>query len=406
MEKSLTVSEIISVVLKQMAEKPYSQGYIYGHKLKYNLLLSFCADVSVAYYSLDIGRQFLDYIFESRPWLRVPQKAEFKKVIARLDSELTGARCKAVHGRLKPYESSCFNEVVHEYERYLTKTDIRYYDVRRATQSVARFLKDVENYGCVSLKNLDSKSLYAVLTGGTIKEYRFSRTIKPFLKYAFTYGLIDNNLALIIPPRKVSYPAPTVYTPIEIEQMLAGIERSTEIGKRNYAMTIIAARLGLRASEIASLKFSCINHSKKMLRIIQSKSKSVLELPLLDDVCEAIYDYINNGRHCSQIEYIFLNKEGFAEEAVSSSTVSKIVRDAIKNAHIDTESRKKGPHSLRSSLATALLTEGNDYKTIQSVLGHYTVITAKYYAKADIEQLRESALSVPVPTGKFEEFLR
>jgi integrase len=207
--------------------------------------------------------------------------------------------------------------------------------------------------------------------------------------------------------RRVCVPA--VYTPIEVEQLLAATERSTEIDKRNYAIILIATRLGLRASDIAGMTFSCLNYSNTTIRVVQTKGKnkgkSTVELPMLDDIKDALGDYIDNGRRQSQDEHIFINKRGYRQGMISPPTITQIVRCALNRAGIDCNNRKCGPYSLRSSLATALLSEGNDYRTIQKASGHKDIVTSKYYARADIDQLRPCALSVPAPAMKFKEFL-
>lgn len=126
-------------------------------------------------------------------------------------------------------------------------------------------------------------------------------------------------------------------------------------------------------------------------------------LPLLDDVKTAIYDYIDNARPRSSDEHIFLNLRGYG--AISPQTITSTVQRAFEESGINRSNRKHGSHALRSSLASALLAEGNDYPTIQKVLGHRDIQSTRSYAKADIEKLRANALPVPPPTGNYEMLL-
>jgi site-specific recombinase XerD len=91
---------------------------------------------------------------------------------------------------------------------------------------------------------------------------------------------------------------------------------------------------------------------------------------------------------------------------VSPTNINFITRDAFTKSGINIGNRKMGPHSLRASLATALLSEGNDYPTVQKVLGQESIQSTKFYAKADIEQLRTHAIPAPSPSGNFAELLR
>lgn len=86
-------------------------------------------------------------------------------------------------------------------------------------------------------------------------------------------------------------------------------------------------------------------------------------------------------------------------------TIGDVVRRAIVKSGINSNSRKTGSHSLRASLATALLAEGNDYPTIQKILGQEHIQSTKFYAKSEIEQLRVHAISVPPPSGNFAVLL-
>jgi site-specific recombinase XerD len=195
---------------------------------------------------------------------------------------------------------------------------------------------------------------------------------------------------------------PSVYSPEEVEQLLASIDRETAIGKRNYAIILIAARLGLRTSDIVNLKFE--NIKKERIEIIQFKTKQPLTTVFTDEIKDAISDYVDNGRPQVSEPHIFLHKGGYG--AISTGAVRRITQRAFAKSGIICGNRKTGLHSLRASLATALLSEGNDYPTIQKVLGQEHIQSTRFYAKADIEQLRAHAISVPPPTGNFAALLR
>lgn len=223
------------------------------------------------------------------------------------------------------------------------------------------------------------------------------------MRYAYAYKLITVNLSLIVPGMLHHTSVPTVYSPEEIEILLESIDRQTELGKRNYAMILIAARLGLRACDIAAIKFDCLHLDTSTIEIMQVKTKQPLTLPLLDDVKSAIYDYVDHARPQSANEHIFLNERGYG--AILPHSITAAVRRAFENSGINCNNRKHGSHALRSSLASALLVEGNDFPTIQKVLGHRDIQSTRSYVKVNIEQLRTHALPVPNPTESYERLL-
>jgi site-specific recombinase XerD len=293
--------------------------------------------------------------------------------------------------------------LVSTYESYLHKTGKTTSNTRERVHQVARFLQFVEQNGCEKLSDLSVTCIYDAFNA-VINKGGFRKSIGAFLRYAKTYGLVAPDLIPLMPevPRHVGIP--TVYSIEEIEQLLASIDRLTLNGKRDYAIILIGARLGLRACDIANMTVDCLHWENHIIELVQAKTKRPLKLPMIDEVESALYDYINNGRPQATSGRIFLCRHGYG--AVSPHLISMIVRRAFKRSGIEIGNRKHGPHALRSSLATALLHEGNDYPTIQKVLGHNDIQSTKSYARADVELLRDIAIQAPMPEGTFAELLK
>lgn len=396
------LSDIITRTLADLNNRGYKASYINHHRLIYLALRHHCTENSVDNYSETVGEQFLNTVKAQKPYLRHHSMNEYRMAVRRLNCTLTKTEWRPYVERNVPYENSCYNNIVTEYEIYLYRKGKTKWDVRSHMHNVARFLRFAEQQGCCKLIDLTPKCIFDAFQNSSNK-CGFRNIISKFLRYAYNYKLIDANLSLIVPGVHQHTPVPTVYSLDEIEELLASIDRSTEKGKRNYAIILIAARLGLRACDIAGMKFSCLHLETSTIEIKQLKTKQPLTLPLLDDVKSAIYDYINNGRPPSNDEHISLNLRGYG--AVSPPNVQSIVRSAFANTKINFGNRKRGPHALRSSLASALLVEGNDYPTIQKVLGHRNIQSSQSYVKVDIERLRLNALPVPQPTANYEMLL-
>jgi integrase len=142
-----------------------------------------------------------------------------------------------------------------------------------------------------------------------------------------------------------------------------------------------------------------------MIEITQIKTKEPLMLPLLPEILEALDDYINNERPESGSEIIFLYNDTLHSGSIQPHTIYGIVSRIIDASGVDTAGRRRGAHALRSSLATALLSEGYSHREVQGALGQKSPEAVKFYAKTEVENLREYALPVPPPSGIFAKKL-
>ena len=130
----------------------------------------------------------------------------------------------------------------------------------------------------------------------TIKDYL--AMVKVFLEFLYLNHYINQPLHVTLP--KVYIPKqskiPSVWNTKDIQKLLENIDRTTAIGKRDYAILLLIIKLGLRKIDVITLKFSDINWNNKTINIVQQKTKEPISLPLLNDIGWAIIDYIKNGR--------------------------------------------------------------------------------------------------------------
>ena len=175
-------------------------------------------------------------------------------------------------------------------------------------------------------------------------------------------------------------------------QIESSVNQSTSVGKRDYAMLLLATRLGLRSSDIAGLQFSNLDWDRNIIRLIQYKTKREIELPLLKDVGEAIINYVKYGRPSSSSKQIFLSSLA-PYNPVNGAVVSLSVRKIISHSKIDTTDRKKGPHAMRHTLASQLLRNGVSLPVISETLGHKSTQTTMSYLRIDIDGLMKCTLA-------------
>ena len=228
------------------------------------------------------------------------------------------------------------------------------------------------------------------------------RVLRCFFKYLYTNCKIETDLSSIFPKDNYKSQAklPSTYTREEVETLISVVDRSHAVGKRDYAIILLAARLGLRASDITNLSFENISWEQNVIRLNQYKTGRPIELPLLSDVGNAIIDYLKNGRPKSDEPYVFLCARS-PFNAMHSSAVTQIVTHAFAKTSINTEHKRHGPHALRHSLAGRLLEGETILPVISEVLGHENTNSTKFYLRVDLTSLRQCVLEVPAVDSEF-----
>jgi len=230
--------------------------------------------------------------------------------------------------------------------------------------------------------------------------------LRVFFKYVYEQNILDINYSIKIPKyKRIDQPKlPSTYLKTEIFQLISSIDRGSPMGKRNYVIILLATKLGLRASDIARLKFENIHWDTNTIEITQFKTGKKLELPLLPDVGNAIIDYLKYGRRKSEEDYVLLTGRPPFGHFTTSNVVTHVVQRAFKKAGINTQGKKFGPHALRHSLGFRMLEESTILPVISEVLGHGSTESTKYYLRIDLKSMQKCMLDTSsVPTTFYEQ---
>jgi site-specific recombinase XerD len=221
--------------------------------------------------------------------------------------------------------------------------------------------------------------------------------LRSFVRYLCTQGEVSDDLIEHIPKVRVPRDAriPSVWSPRDVETLLGAVDRSSPVGKRDYAILLLAARLGMRVSDIRAL---CLEHLQWPLACIemtQTKGGRPLELPLTEELGTALIDYLRNGRPNTQRREVFLRAHAPFAPFASNNKLHNIVTTYRRRAGIALPApHRRGLHSLRHTLASRLLEAQTPLETISSVMGHVSVETTRLYTKIDIEALRGVAIDL------------
>jgi site-specific recombinase XerD len=299
-------------------------------------------------------------------------------------------------------DGSDIDLMVLDYEGFLlgerslmpSTTDV-YLDVAR------RFLSHRFPNGKVFLKKLRAKDITDFVLHDTSNRGRRSAqlmatVLRSFLSFLLQKGRIAMNLAAVVPsvPRQRLTELPRYLEAQEVEKVLGSCDRRRKIGKRDYAILLLLARLGLRANEVVLLTLDDIDWRNGEL-LIRGKGARVDRLPLLLDVGQALADYLKNARPACSSRRMFIQCRAPLEGFARPGCVSNLVREALQRVQLCP--RNRGAHVLRHSLATGMLRNGASLAQIGQVLRHQLPQTTEIYAKVDFNALR--ALALPWPGG-------
>jgi integrase/recombinase XerD len=218
--------------------------------------------------------------------------------------------------------------------------------------------------------------------------------LRSFLHYARYRGAIHVDLAAVVPcVPSWSQPAiPRGIAPEQVRRLLSHIDRGTAMGRRDYAILLLLARLGLRAGEVVHLELEDIDWAEGSLRV-HGKRGHRRHLPLPTEVGEALAAYLQDGRPRSASRRVFLRARAPVRGFLDQKAVGSIVRHALRRAGI--RAPTTGAHQFRHGLATEMLRHGASLGQIGDVLGHQSPQTTTIYTKVDLEGLRPLALPWP-----------
>lgn len=218
--------------------------------------------------------------------------------------------------------------------------------------------------------------------------------LRSFLRYLQHQGKVTTDLAASVPTvaRWSLATLPKALPRGAVQRVLRRSERRTSVGRRNYAILLLLARLGLRACEIVALNLEDIDWEKARITI-RSKGGRWAQLPLPADVGEALAAYLRDGRPGCSCRRVFIRDRAPRTGFANSIAVSTLVMRALKRAGVD--SARKGAHLFRHTLATEMIRRGASLDEIGELLRHQSPNTTAIYAKVDLPALRPLALPWP-----------
>lgn len=261
-----------------------------------------------------------------------------------------------------------------------------------------------EKHGCTAIRRLDAIVLRAFLlqrAHGRSSTYvrLLATSLRSFLRFLHAQGEIRQDLTAAIPAvRRLTQPGiPKTLAPAEVKQILAAPDLATATGRRDQAILLLLARLGLRSSEVLSLELGDLRWRTGEV-LIRGKGHRQDLLPLPRDVGAAVARYLRRDRGVRTTRRVFLRTIAPRVPLTGPASIGHIVRHAMAKAGVH-RPRQVAAHLFRHTLASRMLHQGAHLLEISQVLRHRAVASTEIYAKIDLGSLQEAVRPWPSEGG-------
>jgi site-specific recombinase XerD len=292
-----------------------------------------------------------------------------------------------------------------EYENYLRRhRALSERTIQSCWQIARRFLEYRFGGRPIELSALEAGDIIAFLQQTTARRFPYrdktlSTHLRNFFQFLFMKGTTRTNLSIVVPKvaQRYGQRLPRYLTPEQVETVLAAVRRRGRFSRRDYAMVLLLARLGLRAHEVVTIQLEDLDWRAGEL-VIRGKGGRLDRLPLPPDVGEALVDYIRHDR-VSPSRMLFVRGRAPHGPFKDGQVLNFALRNAFAQTGVKPPCPYVGSHVLRHSLATNLVRKGAPLAEISEMLRHRSRASTLIYARLDVEGLRSIAQPWPSTQG-------
>ena len=404
MKQYQKVEELMDGCVQYFEQQSYSPLRIDRYKsLWKSKLIPFMVQRSFSYYDSSIGEEYIRTNIAGS--IVTPYERDIIRSIKVLSEfQEKGTISKRSYKPIKRELSGSIGQLMEKFLLHLESLRRSRITISDHRLYLSRFLFYLVSKQISSIEEVTEECILIFVSTQTNNKICVVSTIRFFFRFLYEEQIIQSDLFSVLQHYKwvKKEKLPSVYTTKEIFKIESSIHRENATGKRNYAMILLATRLGLRASDIAHLTFDNFDWGNSTIVFSQFKTGKKIELPLLANVGEAIIDYLKYGRKRSESPMVFLyTRAPFT--AMTNSAVAGALGSTINASGIDTSGRKHGAHAMRHSLASRFLENEESIPIISEALGHQSTTTTMSYLRIDVESLRKCALNVPLVDISFYE---
>jgi len=399
--RKLSFGDLLDELIHYLEDKSYTQLTLVNYRRTIKKIEPFMIEHGIDAYTPEIGMQYYEiYLVKNK--LGAPRQKAILTAIQRLNDFYSGMEYRIQLENKINLLPSNYEHALGMFATECAETGNKDITIESKKRFARNFLRKCITFGCPDIQSLNPS--YVTRACLTIENKDGWTVVRAFLNFLSIRGTTESDFSTLVPRYRRPIDIPVTYSEEEILRFERAINRTSDVGKRNYAMLLLATRLGMRSGDIAKLSLDELDFEHEKICLIQQKNGEMLHLPMLLEVREALTDYINNARPRVASNTVFL-RHNAPYQGITTSVLRFETSKYFGLAGIDISGKKHGPHTFRSSLASSMVNDDVPYEAIRTILGHSDPDAIKHYAKLDIEKLRECAIEVPKPLGSFKTFL-
>jgi site-specific recombinase XerD len=402
----LPIEQLVAHALGELKKLDYSRRTLRRYRTVWQHLAAFTRQADLGdKYSKALAGRFVD-AYQIRIGERLTAQTGWRRHVAFGVKVLGDFACDGRVERPFLYTENLrippsMTKALRDYEQYgRDQRHLRASSLRERMRTIGVFLDYLGSRKVAALDRMQPNDITTFVTSQGHRSPRAaSRSVSDlrcFLRFLLQRGILHRDVSQVLPTVRVPRDAtiPSVWDPELVVRLLKVVDRSSPRGKRDYAILLLACRLGLRLGDIRTLRLDDLKWDTASLEITQSKTGAPLCLPMTEEVGEALIDYLKLGRPQTAYREVFLKARLPFTPIPEDTRLHHVVSYWRELAGIRFRSKQHcGLHSLRHTLATELLRKETPLHVISEILGHATTASTMIYAKADVEALRGAALN-------------
>ena len=402
--------DLISGLEQELLRLGYTKGSMTFYRRRWNQLMAYAEDRGECYYTEQLGMDFLKEFFgiTQEDFSRTLPQAETQEIrVVRMvgDFQLHHAVLRRYLKHKEILTTPFFVDIRSRFRSSCEKKGYSQVTTEHYVKQSSYLMDYLAAQGMDDFTEvtLDTVNAYIRTLAGfsykTVEQHICS--LRAFFRFLYQEGIVQDDFAAKMPMVKARKQTaiPSVWTHEELKQLIGAIDRGSPKGRRDYAIILIACRLGLRCTDIKNLCFENFNWTEKKLCFTQSKTGQPIELPLVPDVGWAVIDYLKYGRPKVDSSRIFVRHMAPFLPFAEGDHLDQLIRAYMVKAHIPMRGKHRGMHSLRHTMASVLLEKDTPLPVISDIIGHLDTNSTAVYLKVDMERLAECPLD-------FEEVIR
>ena len=395
--------DLISGLEQELLRLGYTKGSMTFYRRRRNQLMAYAEDRGECYYTEQLGMDFLKEFFgiTQEDFSRTLPQAETQEIrVVRMvgDFQLHHAVLRRYLKHKELLTTPFFVDIRSRFQSSCEKKGYSQVTTEHYVKQSSYLMDYLAAQGMddFTAVTLDTVNVYIRTLAGfsykTVEQHICS--LRAFFRFLNQEGIMPDDLAAKMPMVKARKQTaiPSVWTQEELKQLVRAIDRGSPKGKRDYAIILIACRLGLRCTDIKNLCFENFNWTEKKLCFTQSKTGQPMELPLVPDVGWAVIDYLKYGRPKVDSSRIFVRHTAPFLPFAEGDHLDQLIRAYMVKAHIPMRGKHRGMHSLRHTMASVLLEKDTPLPVISDIIGHLDTNSTAVYLKVDMERLAECPL--------------